>query len=455
VTFGALYIKQKLGLTDEETVHQIRENASIQYFLGFAGYVAKAPFDPSMMVHFRKRFSDDDIRRINELVVQRGKDMLLKALAECSDDNESDGGQPNDRCDQLAIDELIKPLDWPKGKNWGTLTIDASCMPADIANPRDLRLLDEVRLSTERIIDELCNQATEFKRHRPRYDRGMVHAHVLRIAKQKRPRRRRVKAAIKRQLDYLQQNSRAVNSLIACGAMLCELKRHWWQKLLACRELERQQSWMLMNKTNSIPDRLVNVVQRHVRPIVRGKARTPVEFGAKISVSVQNGFPFLHRISWNPYNDGADLIEQSEKYKRDTGSYPERICADQVSITTKNHHYCTRYGIRITGKRLGRPSQNPDVTSAQVRQLRVDQGRRDEVEGVFGSGKRKYSLDRIMARRKAGAKTSISMTCLVMCAEKVLRLIRLFFNLILGLVVVLLRPWLDLCVHPHCLMPAV
>jgi hypothetical protein len=140
-----------------------------------------------MMVHFLKRFSDDDIRRINELVVQRGKDMLLKALAERSDDNESDGGQPDDRCDQLAIDELIKPSDWPEGKNWGTLTIDASCTPADIAYPRDLRLLDEARSSTERIIDKLCDQDTEFKRLRPRYDRGLARAHFLRIVKQKRP----------------------------------------------------------------------------------------------------------------------------------------------------------------------------------------------------------------------------------------------------------------------------
>ena len=455
VAFGALYIKQKLGLTDEETFHQIRENAYIQYFLGFAGYVATSPFDPSMMVHFRKRFSDDDIRRINELVVQRGKDMLLAALAERSDDNESDGGQPDDRCDQLAIDELIKPSDWPEGKNWGTLTIDASCTPADIAHPRDLRLLDEARSSTEQIIDELCNQAAEFKRHRPRYDRGMARAHFLRIAKQKRPRRRKVKAAIKRQLDYLQQNLRAVDSLIACGAMLSKLKRHWWQKLLACSELERQQSWMLMNKTNSIPDRLVNLVQTHVRPIVRGKARTPVEFGAKISVSVQNGFPFLHRISWSPYNEGADLIEQAEKYKRDTGSYPERICADRIYITTKNRHYCMRNGIRLSGKRLGRPSLNPELTLAHKNQLKADQSRRNEVEGVFGSGKRKYSLDRIMARLRAGAETSISMAFLVMCAEKLLRLLRLFFVLLFGLFVGLLRPWLLLCSQRHRLKPAV
>jgi hypothetical protein len=52
LAFGALFIKQRLGLTDEETVEQIRENAYMQFFLGFASYSIKAPFDPSMIVHF-------------------------------------------------------------------------------------------------------------------------------------------------------------------------------------------------------------------------------------------------------------------------------------------------------------------------------------------------------------------------------------------------------------------
>jgi IS5 family transposase len=51
----------------------------MQFFLGFAGYTAKAPFDASMMVHFRKRFSDEDLRRINELVVQRGKEIRMRS----------------------------------------------------------------------------------------------------------------------------------------------------------------------------------------------------------------------------------------------------------------------------------------------------------------------------------------------------------------------------------------
>jgi hypothetical protein len=53
VAFGALFIKQRLDLTDEESVEQIRENVYMQFFLGFTRYSNKTPFDPSMRVHFR------------------------------------------------------------------------------------------------------------------------------------------------------------------------------------------------------------------------------------------------------------------------------------------------------------------------------------------------------------------------------------------------------------------
>lgn len=55
------------------------------------------------------------------------------------------------------------------------------------------------------------------------------------------------------------------------------------------------------------------------------------------------------------------------------------------------------------------------------------------MEGCFGSGKRKYSLDLIMARLPIGVDNSIYMAFMVMCAEKILRLLRLFFVSILAL----------------------
>jgi hypothetical protein len=73
LAFGSLFIKQRLGLSEEETVEQIRENAYMQFFLGFAGYSSKTPFAPSMMVDFRKRFSEEKLNRITELIAARGK----------------------------------------------------------------------------------------------------------------------------------------------------------------------------------------------------------------------------------------------------------------------------------------------------------------------------------------------------------------------------------------------
>jgi hypothetical protein len=442
LAFGALFIKQRLGLTDEETVEQIRENAYMQFFLGFASYSSKAPFDPSMMVHFRKRFSEDELSRINELIAERGKVLVMEAVASLPDDDDTDDPEA-DAGNQLSLDDFVKPADWPEGKNWGTLTIDASCTPADITYPTDLKLLNEARESTERIIDDLCGQRSDFRKHRPRYDRGRARANFLSVAKQKRPRRRKIKAAIRRQLDYLQRNLDAIDVLIASGAMLSGLKSHWWQKLLVISEMHRQQSILLYSKTRSIPDRIVNLVQRQVRPIVRGKARAAVEFGAKISVSVRNGFAFLHRISWDPYNEAEDLIPQAKKYKQEYGCYPERICADRIYINTKNRNFCTRNQIRLSGKRLGRPPKDPEINAAHKQQLSADQRRRNEVEGCFGSGKRKYSLDLIMARLVKGSENWISMAFVVMCAEKIRRLLRIFFVTIFA--------WLCIWQWPGCL----
>jgi hypothetical protein len=161
---------------------------------------------------------------------------------------------------------------------------------------------------------------------------------------------------------------------------------------------------------------------------------------------VRNGFAFLHRISWDPYNQAEDLIPQAKKYKQEHGCYPERICADRIYINTKNRNFCTRNNIRLSGKRLGRPPKDPEVNASHKQLLSADQRRRNEVEGCFRSGKRKYSLKLIMTRLAKGAETSICMAFLVMCAEKIRRLLRLFFVLIFALVCA--------CHWPGCLWMA-
>jgi IS5 family transposase len=81
----------------------------------------------------------------------------------------------------------------------------------------------------------------------------------------------------------------------------------------------------LSDKCYSIEDRIVSLTQPHIRPIVRGKAGKPVEFGAKLSASCRNGYVFLDRISWDNFNESVDLKKQVEEFKRFTGFSPESI----------------------------------------------------------------------------------------------------------------------------------
>jgi hypothetical protein len=74
---------------------------------------------------------------------------------------------------------------------------------------------------------------------------------------------------------------------------------------------------------------------------------------------------------------------------------------------------------------------------------------------VFGSGKRKYSLRLIMARLTTGAEASISMAFLVMCAEKILRLLRLFFILVSAWFYSLLRLCAPRAMSSYLLAPVV
>jgi transposase, IS5 family len=58
----------KLGISDEETVHQIAENLYLQYFIGFLRFKEGLPFADSLITHFRKRFSPDILNEVNEMI---------------------------------------------------------------------------------------------------------------------------------------------------------------------------------------------------------------------------------------------------------------------------------------------------------------------------------------------------------------------------------------------------
>ena len=398
MAFGALFIKERLGTSDRETVEQIKENPYLQYFIGMMEYNdEQAPFDPSLMTHFRKRFSQAILSEINEWILH---------------------GPPV--ADNTEKDEPLSDSDDDKSDppNQGKLIVDATCTPADIAYPTDLSLLNNAREKSEQIIDAMHEPFVGLRR-KPRTYRQAARKAYLVVAKQKKPGARKIRKAVGKQLRYLRRNLGHIDRMVEEGG-LYYLSRRLYRMLLVIGELYRQQLWMYENKTHSIRDRIVSLSQPHVRPIVRGKAKASVEFGAKVSISLVNGFSYVDKISWEAYNESGDLKEQINGYKRRFGCYPESVHADQIYRTADNRRFCKKHGIRLSGPMLGRPSGDAEIVKAQKKLQYRDECDRIAVEGKFGQGKRRFSLSRIMAKLDTTSEVTITMAFIVMNLEKIL-----------------------------------
>jgi IS5 family transposase len=406
VALGALIIKEKLGTSDEETVEQIRENPYLQYFLGFSEYRDSPPFDPSMLVHFRKRLSLEFVNQVNEAVVQQmlGEESTEEAAAGAPAAAESDPSEQED-----------EP---PPPPNQGQLILDATCAPADIHYPTDLGLLNAARAASEAILDALYQQVSSEFKTKPRTYRKLARKAYLAVAKKRKASRKLKRKGIRQQLNYLSRNLNHIDKLIATGASLTGLSRRQYRLLLVISELYRQQREMYDNQSHRIDDRLVSLTQPHVRPIVRGKAGVPVEFGAKLSVSCINGCVFLDELSWDNFNESGHLQGQVEAFRKGFGHYPESVHADQIYRTRDNRSWCKAHGIRLSGPPLGRPKADPTVQAELKQQARQDETVRVEIEGKFGQAKRRFSLARVMAKLAQTAQCAIAITFLVLNLER-------------------------------------
>jgi hypothetical protein len=210
-----------------------------------------------------------------------------------------------------------------------------------------------------------------------------------------------------------------------------ELGTQLYRKLLITSELYRQQQEMYDEDKCRIDNRIVNLSKPHVRPIIRGKAGKKTEFGAKISISDDNGFVEVDRISWDNYNEANDLIERAKRYKQERGYYPARICADAIYMTVDNKKFCREHGIRLSGRARKKEAGDLTVQSTEQQELfKSDLRKRSVIEGRIGTSKRKYGLDRILTKLVSTSRSVIGMAFFVMNSEKILRLLRLVLALL-------------------------
>lgn len=74
MAIGSLIIKERLKLSDEETVAIILDSPYMQFFIGLNNFTDRAPFDTSTMTYFRKRLTPEILAEINTLIVEASKE---------------------------------------------------------------------------------------------------------------------------------------------------------------------------------------------------------------------------------------------------------------------------------------------------------------------------------------------------------------------------------------------
>ena len=400
MAFGSLLLQKHIGCSDRELLEQITENPYFQYFIGLPGYQMEPPFVPSLLVEFRKRLTPEILGDINEMILEYNT----------SDDDDDSSGMPS------GGDDASSPEN-----NSGTLILDATCAPQNIEFPQDINLLNQSRENLERIIDEMC---FSYNVKKPRMYRKVARGDYLNLAKCKKRTGKRIRKAIKKQLQYVRRDLRYIDEFLEQGM---ELSSKQLERLAVIRKVYEQQDYMYCNNTHKVPDRIVSISQPYIRPIVRGKAKNPIEFGAKLDLSIDNGFARVEKLSFNPYNESEVLISAIEQYYERNGHYPERVLVDKIYMNRKNINYCKSRGIRLSGPTLGRPKKD---SSVDKKIEYIDSVDRIEVERAFSLAKRSFGLGLITTKLESTTRSSIVLSIIAMNVEKLSKLFMHFLLLV-------------------------
>jgi transposase, IS5 family len=388
IVLGALIIKHHESLSDAGTIEAIQENVYMQYFLGLPSFKTDPVFAPSLFVEIRKRLGLDYWNEINTIIIQHNS--------------------------PAKKEENQNPTTPPT--NEGTINIDATIVEQDIQYPTDLGILNESREKLEELVGIICRKTGQDK---PRLYRIKARKQYLNVAKKKKRSAKLIRKAIRQQLGYVSRNLKVIEILLTdYPALDWIFTKHEIKYLQVVREVYCQQKEMYDTVTHSTANRIVSIHQPHVRPMVRGKAGSPVEFGSKIGVCIHNGLTYLDRLSWDSYNETEDLKISANNYKKRNGYYPAKINADQIYITRENRAWCKENNIQLNGKPLGRPTEK---TKERIKELQQSVGERNSIEGKFGQAKRWYGMGNIHAKLKA---TSESMIGAIVVVLNLVRLAR-------------------------------
>lgn len=337
---GLLYLQHAFDASDEEVVGTWVENPYWQFFTGEVYLQTQAPIDPSSLTRWRKRIGEEGVETLLALTVEAAHKAGMIS--------------------KTGVDRVI---------------VDTTVMPKAIAHPTDSRLLERAREHMVKLADAGgITLRQNYNREAPRlaiqvgrYAHAKQYKRMRKTLRTLRGRGGRVHREIERKLGELPEamQDKAKNLLQRAGRMLTQKTKD-------------------KNK-----NKLYALHAPEVECISKGKARTPYEFGVKVTVAttLKEGLVVgMRSMPGNPY-DGHTLAETLEQVSIVADANPK------IAIVDKGYR-----GVEIDGVRILRSGQKRGLT----RTLHAMIKRRIAIEPSIGHMKTDGRLGRNLLKGALG-----------------------------------------------------
>jgi hypothetical protein len=167
-----------------------------------------------------------------------------------------------------------------------------------------------------------------------------------------------------------------------------------YQRFKLIRTVCVQQRYLLNKPSSCLPGRILSLHKPYVRAIVRGKETKPVEFGAKVHLTLSAGLCWIEHLSFEAFHEGKRLKKTVYQHQTLFGTC-RLLGADRIYATNENRRFVSKNQIQTNFAKKG-----PLPLSGQHKQaqLLLHKARAAQMEGVFGNQKNHYLLTKIKAR---------------------------------------------------------
>ena len=334
---GLAILKYTFDLSDEELCDRWVENPYFQYFCGEEFFLHELPFDRSSLTRWRQRMGEERVTAL----LQESLSVAIRTGA-------------------------MAPQDTRR------VIVDTTVQPKNVMFPTDAKLLHRARVKLVALARKVG------------LDLRQSYARVGKFALIKHQR-----------YAHAKQFKRAGKSLRKLRTYLGRTIRDIGRQIVGDDELQgifhhplHLASRVLNQKQKQVAKKVYSLHAPEVECIGKGKARTPYEFGVKVSIATtlhrsKGGLFALHAkaLPGNPY-DGHTLAEIIPDMEKIIGNNIDRLLAD-AGYRGHNAPPTHTFKIYTTG-------QKRRMTPAIKREMR----RRAAVEPVIGHIKNEHRMER-------------------------------------------------------------